>query len=123
MTHVANVTLILDGQIDDRNRKLLLGLKRPKNQADEKRKRKKVGSGLFVPPGGGVKPSDKSQRHGAQREVFEETGFRFPLKDFKKVGTLRGYMDSYQKPLWLVHLYLVTTGRSDLRVSPNEEFV
>lgn len=119
--HVGNVTLILDGPIGNPGVNLLLGRKRPKRKSDAKRKRQKVGCGLFVPPGGGTEPEDKSQKHAAQREVLQETGLRLPLNAFRKAGTLRGYMED-GRPIWFVHLYLVSIQHAEPRVIPGEEF-
>jgi 8-oxo-dGTP pyrophosphatase MutT (NUDIX family) len=120
-THIGNITLILDGPVGGQNTCILLGTKRPKQKADERRKRKKVGSGYMVPPGGATKPSDKSQKHAAQREVREETGLTFPLAAFKKVAILRGYFDE-GAPTWLVHIYMVSDIMVPQPVKPNEEF-
>jgi 8-oxo-dGTP pyrophosphatase MutT (NUDIX family) len=118
--HVGNVTLIVDKPTGHPEALILLGRKRPKRKSDDKRKRKKVGSGLWVPPGGGTKISDRSQKHGARREVQEETGLLFPLHHFHKVGILKGFFDGRLE--WIVHLYMVTTGDSAATLSPNEEY-
>ncbi len=121
-THVGNVTLILDRPIWQRTTRVLLGLKRKKRKGDEKRTRKVVGSGKFVPPGGATEPTDKSQKHSAQREVLQETGIFIPLRCFRKVGILRGYINDNPTPLWLVHIYLANIGRIDKIFAPNEEY-
>jgi 8-oxo-dGTP pyrophosphatase MutT (NUDIX family) len=103
--HIGNVTLVLDR--NGASKRLLLVLKPPKSKADAKRKRKRVGAGLWVPPGGGTEAFDKSQKHAAQRELREETALQYPLRSFQKVGVLKGYNGSADELLWLVHLYLV----------------
>lgn len=121
--HIGNVTLIIDGKIGDPDSRLLLGLKRPRNKKDEKRRRKKVGSGRWVPPGGATEMVDKSQKHGAKREVWQETGLSLPLKAFKKAGQLLSHVLPSRKSLWLVHIYVVEMNglRGDLIL--NEEYV
>ncbi|MDE1974971.1 MAG: NUDIX domain-containing protein [Patescibacteria group bacterium] len=109
--HIGNVTLVLKS--DGPSKRLLLVLKPPKSKADDKRKRKRVGAGLWVPPGGGTEPTDKSQKHSAQRELLEETGLRYPIKNFRKVGVLKGFNGSENDLLWLVHLYLLVKPSSD----------
>lgn len=121
-SHVGNVTLILNGHLGGRNVSILLGLKRPKKKEDEKRKRKKVGSDFWVPPGGATEVKDKSQKHSAMREVFQETGLRYSLDAFKKVGILRGYFDSSRIPNWIVHIYLVTSSINSQSLKINEEY-
>jgi ADP-ribose pyrophosphatase YjhB (NUDIX family) len=103
--HIGNVTLVLDQ--NGASKRLLLVLKPPKSKADDKRKRKRVGAGLWVPPGGGTEALDKSQKHAAQRELREETDLQYPLRSFRKVGVLKGYNGSADELIWLVHLYLV----------------
>jgi 8-oxo-dGTP diphosphatase len=121
-THIGNVILVVKKQDGSKTPLLLLGKKRPKKKADAKRKRKKVGSGKQVPPGGGREPIDKSQKHGAQRELSQESGLSFPLRAFKKMGTLRGYIVPSKTPIWLVHLYSVDAGHLEQKLVPNEEF-
>jgi len=120
-THVGNITLVVRWPTG-KEPELLLGLKRPKKKSDAKRKRKKVGSGLWVPTGGGTEAADRSQKHSAQRELLQESRLFFPLKSFKKVGTLRGYFGSTKRPHWLVHVYLVITDDPNLTAVPNEEY-
>lgn len=124
-THIGNVVLILDHLANTSNASILMGRKRSPKKSDQKRKRKKVGSGKWVPPGGGTESSDKSQKHAAQREILQETGLFFPLSGFKKVGTLKGYFDRSSAPLWLVHLYMVIADKqaSQSTFVPNEEYV
>ncbi len=112
--HVGNVTIVLRKGVGSKPTQILLGLKPPKNKADDKRNRKRVGADKWVPPGGGTESGDKSQKHAAQRELLEETGLNFSLSSFKKVGMLRGYNGSVEQPLWLVHIYLVTTASQAL---------
>jgi 8-oxo-dGTP pyrophosphatase MutT (NUDIX family) len=121
-THIGNVTLVLSGKSGDSGKFLLLGLKRPKKKSDNKRKRKKVGSGRWVPPGGGTEPSDKSQKHSARREVFEEMGLHFPLASFKRMGTLWGYEAPSKIPIWKVYLYVVEAKGLPSEIAPNEEY-
>ena len=124
-THIGNVVLILNRPANGSNPSILMGRKRPSKKSDQKRKRKKVGSGKWVPPGGGTELTDKSQKHAAQREILQETGLFFPLSGFKKVGTLKGYLDRSSAPLWLVHLYMVIADKqaSQSTFVPNEEYV
>lgn len=122
-THIGNVTLVLNGGIGNCGKLLLLGLKRPKKESDDKRKRKKVGSGRWVPPGGGTESSDKSQKHSARREVFEEMGLHFPLASFKRMGTLWGYEASSKAPIWKVYLYVVEAKGLPSKIVPNEEYL
>ena len=100
--------------------RMLLLLKAPKNKDDSRRKRKRVGYGLWVPPGGGTESFDKSQKHAAQRELLEETGLLFPLSSFRKVGILKGFLDDTGRPTWLVHLYLVMTKGLNIPIIPGE---
>ncbi len=120
-TNIGNVTLVLDGPIGARNTYLLLGLKRPKRKGDGKRQRKRVGSSRWIPPGGGTERIDKSQKHSARREVFQETGLLFSLRDFRKVGILNAFINDQR--VWMVHLYLITKGSRNAVLSPNEEYV
>jgi len=122
-TNIGNVTLVLARNGDISEKSLLLGLKRPKKKSDDKRKRKKVGSGRWVPPGGGTEPADKSQKHSARREVFEEIGLRFPLASFKRRGTLWGYETPSKTPIWKVYLYVVWAKGLPTKTVPNEEYV
>jgi len=68
----------------------------------------------LVPPGGGIEKIDKSPRHCAQRELFEEAGWRLPLNRFSKIGRLEGYFGSARSEWqtarlkWIVHIYSVT---------------
>ena len=119
-THIGNVAVILNSPVGKPENSLLLGLKRPKNKSDNKRKRRRIGIGRWVLPGGVTKCSDKSQKHAVQREVCEETGLLFPLQSFRKAGVLRGYINSPDTPQWLVHIYLVIdlTGRT---ITPNKK--
>lgn len=107
--HTGNVTIVLRRPADRKPVHILLGLKPPRNKSDARRKRKRIGCNLWVPPGGGTESYDKSQKHAARRELEEETNLRFPLSAFRKVGVLKGYNGSVEKLLWLVHIYLVTT--------------
>jgi 8-oxo-dGTP pyrophosphatase MutT (NUDIX family) len=120
--NIGNVTLVLD-TASHANRRLLLVLKAPKDKADAKRKRKRVGAGRWVPPGGGTEPFDKSQKHAAQRELREETKLRFPLKVFRKVGVLEGYNGSADELLWLVHLYLIVVNGIKQRIVPGHKLL
>lgn len=121
--HTGNVTIVLREPIGRNPAQILLGLKPPKNKADDGRKRKRVGAGKWVPPGGGTESGDKSQKHAAQRELLEETGLSFPLSAFRKVGALRGYNGSANHLLWLVHIYTVTTGRLKQKPIPGPGLV
>jgi len=121
-THIGNVVLIVGKPAGCRTTQLLMGKKRPKKKDDQNRKRKKIGSNCWVPPGGGTESYDKSQKHAAQREILQETGLSFPLKSFKKVGVLRGFISSQTEPLWIVHLYLVVEKFNRLFVF-GEEYV
>lgn len=105
--NIGNIILVVRDPGNWLNTKLLLGLKKPKDKADAKRKRKRVGIDKWTPPGGGTEEFDKNQKHAAQRELREETSLRFPLWAFKKVGTLEGFIND--EPEWLVHLYLINT--------------
>ena len=100
-----------------------MGHKRPKGKKDAKRKRKRIGIGRWVPPGGATESNDKSQKHAAQRELRQETGLVFPLKSFQKGGVLRGYINSTDMPTWLVHIYLVDASAAKQTFVPNEEYV
>jgi len=118
---VGNVTLVTGNTIGSKKDFLLLGLKRPKEKSDEKRKRKIVGSNCWVPPGGATESFDKSQKHSAQRELLQETGLSVPLKSFEKVGILKGYFDN--KLRWVVHLYRVVTSGTYPLQYPRKEYV
>jgi 8-oxo-dGTP pyrophosphatase MutT (NUDIX family) len=120
--HIANVVLIVKDNTNHSTTYLLLGKKHPKRKSDLKRKNQKMGDGKWVPPGGKTEFSDKSQKHAAQREIFQETGLFFPLSSFGKVGVLRGYLDQKILPIWLVHLYIVIVDKPVLP-TPNEEYV
>ena len=122
-THIGNVVLILDKPIGHPRLRVLMGHKRPKDERDDKRSRQRIGIDRWVPPGGGTELTDKSQKHGAQREVCQETGLRFPLRSFRKAGVLKGYAASVAKPLWLVHIYTVHAPPDDQEFIPNEEYV
>ena len=121
--HIGNVAIILNGALGKPETSLLLGLKRPKNKSDSKRKRRRIGIGCWVPPGGATKRSDKSQKHAVQREVLEETGLFFPLQSFRKAGVLRGYIDSPTVPKWLVHIYLIIDLSGQTVVPNKKEYV
>ena len=121
-THIGNVVLILDKPVGHPRLRVLMGHKRPKDERDEKRKRQRIGIDRWVPPGGGTEPTDRSQKHAAQREVWQETGLRFPLKAFRKVGVLRGYAASVARPLWLVHIYAVCAPPDNQAFVPNGEY-
>lgn len=122
-THVGNVIIVLDRSISRNNPRILLGCKRPKEENDERRKRKRIGIDSWVPPGGATEDDDKSQKHAAQRELYQETGLVFPLNLFRKVGVLRGYTKSIDLPTWLVHIYLVDASEKTQAFVPNEEYV
>jgi 8-oxo-dGTP pyrophosphatase MutT (NUDIX family) len=122
-THIGNATLVLKRFGEHQEPHILMGLKRPKDKEDDKRKRKRIGIGLWVPPGGGTESDDKTQKHAAQREVCQETGLLFPLRSFHKAGVLRGYLDSSNVPTWLVHLYTVDVRDFNQLIVPNEEYV
>lgn len=122
ITHIGNVTIILDRSNSQNNPHILMGRKRPRGKKDEKRKRKRIGVGLWVPPGGATECSDKSQKHAAQRELRQETGLVFPLKSFQKVGILRGYINSTDVPTWIVHIYIVDASKTEQVFVPNEEY-
>lgn len=121
--HIGNVTIVIDRSTDHNDPLVLLGLKRPKDKMDLKRKRKRIGVGHWVPPGGATEKTDKSQKHAAQRELSQEAHLFFPLHSFKKVAILRGYLNKTNLPTWLVHIYLVDASKSDRKFSPNEEYV
>ena len=122
-THIGNVTIVLDRTVGQNNPRILMGRKRPNGKKDEKRKRKRIGVGRWVPPGGATENNDRSQKHAAQRELRQETGLVFPLKSFQKVGVLRGYINSTDVPTWLVHIYLVDASKCEQAFVPNEEYV
>ncbi|MFA6315331.1 MAG: NUDIX domain-containing protein [Candidatus Paceibacterota bacterium] len=122
-THIGNVTIVLDRTLGQDDPQILIGLKKPKGKKDGKRKRKRIGVGRWVPPGGATENDDKSQKHAAQRELRQETGLDFPLKLFQKVGVLRGYINSTDIPTWLVHIYLVDASEREKTFVPNEEYV
>lgn len=113
-THVGNITLVVSvvGH-GDHDSCVILGRKKPKHKKDATRKRKRVGIGLWVPPGGGTTHKDKNQKAAARRELFEETGLVFPITSFKKVGILRGY---FAGGSWRVHIYMV----NDTSIPPQE---
>ena len=117
-THIGNVTIVLNKRSESAVICTALVLKAPKSKADSKRKRKRVGYGLWVPPGGATEAFDKSQKHAAQRELWEETGISLPLKTFCKVGVLKGFIGSTVKPLWIVHLYLAKTFGPAMKLIP-----
>lgn len=122
-THIGNAVLILKRSVGHHESSVLMGLKRPKDKRDDKRKRRRIGIGLWVPPGGGTEKNDISQKHGAQREVYQETGLKFPLRAFRKAGILKGYLDSTGVPTWLVHLYVIDFGNLDRPIVHNEEYI
>ena len=122
-THIGIVFLILDKPIGHPRGRVLMGHKRPKDERDEKRSRHRIGIDRWVPPGGGTESADKSQKHAAQREVWQETGLHFPLKAFRKAGVLRGYAASVAKPLWLVHIYTVYAPPDNQAFVANEEYI
>lgn len=122
-THIGNVTIVLDRPHGQNNPLILMGHKRPKEKKDEKRKRKRIGADRWVPPGGATENDDTSQKHAAQRELRQETGLDFPLKSFRKVGVLRGYINSTDIPTWLVHIYMVDASVKEQVCVPNEEYV
>jgi 8-oxo-dGTP pyrophosphatase MutT (NUDIX family) len=119
--NVGNVTLVLRQPHGASEPQLLLGLKRPKDKRDGKRKRERIGKGKWVPPGGGTEAEDKSQKHSAQRELLQETGILLPLSSFRKMGTLKGYLDGSAIPTWLVHIYCADVHDSCQFVT-NEEY-
>ncbi|GEM_PF-2516465 len=121
-THIGNITLVINNSLDRKNPCILLGRKKLKRKSDDKRKRKRIGMGRWVPPGGATEKSDKSQKHAAQRELYEETGLLFPIRAFRKVGILKGYLDSTTVPTWLVHIYIVNTDSSNQTFVVNEEY-
>jgi 8-oxo-dGTP pyrophosphatase MutT (NUDIX family) len=112
--HLGTLVLALDAFRLDPRRRLFLGLKPPETAVDKCRRRRKVGCDLWVPPGGGIEKIDKSPRHCAQRELFEEAGWRLPLNRFSKIGRLEGYFGSARSEWqtarlkWIVHIYSVT---------------
>jgi 8-oxo-dGTP diphosphatase len=122
---VGNVTILLDVSAvhNEFDPVILLGRKKPKGKDDDHRKRKRIGIGRWVPPGGATELDDKSQKHSAQRELQQETGLSYPLRKFKKVGVLRGYVDSGKTFNWLVNIYLVNSDRPQRALKPNEEYV
>ena len=121
-THIGNVVIILDKPIGHPRLRVLMGHKRPRDERDKKRSRQRIGIGRWVPPGGGTEPNDKSQKHAAQREVWQETGLHFPLRSFRKAGVLKGYAASIAKPLWLVHIYTVHAPPDNQAFAPNDEY-
>lgn len=122
-TYTGNVIIVFDASHGRDDPLILLGRKKPKKKIDdEKRSRKKIGQGLWVPPGGATEPSDKSQKHAAQRELREEAGLVFPQRSFRKAGILRGYADLSADPLWLVHIYIVDATYLGQLILPNEEY-
>lgn len=120
--HTGNVIIVLDKPVGKSNPSILLGRKRPKKDNGAKRKRKRIGVGRWVPPGGATEYADKSQKHAAQRELRQETGLVLPLKSFEKVGILKGYTDLSGSMTWLVHIYLVNAGKNWQSFVPNEEY-
>ena len=113
--HIGNVILAYDRPKDQRGARLFLVKKERRNKKDIRRKRKRVGIGKRVPPGGAYKPSDPSQRHAAQRELWEETGnsWWIPIGSLHKVAELEGYEPRPDSPQswrrarlkWVVHIY------------------
>ncbi|MFA6554552.1 MAG: NUDIX domain-containing protein [Candidatus Paceibacterota bacterium] len=118
-TNVGNVIIVLDKPLGRDDVRILLGRKGPRKKSDDKRKRKRVGIGCWVPPGGGTESDDKSQKHSARRELLEETGFLFPLKSFKKVGVMRVFLSDIL--IWVVHIYLVDTTDPNLDYAIGED--
>lgn len=110
--HVGNLVIVLDRPPGKNYLRILLGKKKPRQKEDGTRKRKRIGIGCWVPPGGGTEEIDKSQKHSAQRELGQEFGIRLPLRHFRKVAILRGYVRPEKTPRWFVHTYLVVIGKN-----------
>ncbi len=114
--HVGNVILTFDRPLTDPGVCMFLILKEKKNKSDRRRKRKRVGAGKWSLPGGATEVFDRSQKHAAQRELYEESGdvWRMPLGDLRKVGLLKGMQCAKRNSVswedaqlkWIVHVYM-----------------
>jgi 8-oxo-dGTP pyrophosphatase MutT (NUDIX family) len=122
---VQNVTLILSGNRGDPDSRILLLLKPPEKSLTRSRRKSVIGSGLWVPPGGKERNIDKTSIHAAQRETEEETGERFPLRSFGRVGILRNYSGEDYDSMRLsriVHLFIVENAHT-VQLIPQEKFL
>jgi len=103
-THVGNIVIVHTALWHE----ILLLHKLPENEADKLRKRKRVGINCWGLAGGARKETDTSDRHGAKRETFEETGLVFELDEFVKIGVLEGFRQKETlERIWLAHIYKV----------------
>jgi 8-oxo-dGTP pyrophosphatase MutT (NUDIX family) len=113
--HDGSITFAFDSVRRTQETRIFLIKNAPKNEEDDTRRRKRVGINKWMPPGGGRNPSDRSQKHGARRELFEESGYQWkvPLASMRRVGVLECYETGVGSPRsferatlkWVVHLY------------------
>ncbi|MBP6858229.1 MAG: NUDIX domain-containing protein [Candidatus Pacebacteria bacterium] len=113
--HDGSITFAFDSAERTQETRIFLIKNAPRNVKDRSRRRKRVGINKWMPPGGGRNPSDWSQKHGAQRELYEESGRRWkiPLGNLRRVGVLECYKTAKGSPRsferatlkWVVHLY------------------
>lgn len=115
--HVGTIVLALDRDPIDPRASLFMGLKPPKNKSDTTRTRARVARGCWTPLGGGNEPADRTPKHAAQRELFQESGrvWRRPLGDLRKVALLESFVvqgasstlaDDMVQFVWRVHVYM-----------------
>lgn len=112
--HEGNLVLAYDRDKMDPRVQLFLGLKPPKTDEDFRRKRKRIGADCWVPSGGARELYDKTHKHGAQRELWEESDkkWKVPLGSLRQVALLDGFFTA--KPglgwaradfVWQVYVY------------------
>ena len=112
-TYTGNLILIVDGDPTLPTSRIFLGRKCKKQKGEDASrhnagKHKRVAAGLWTAPGGRTEKTDSSQKMAAKRECFEETGLRFPVKDFEQVGLLTSYIgEDAETPTWSVIIYRV----------------
>ena len=76
-------------------------------------------SGIWRPPGGGIKPGEDFAL-GAAREAFEETGLRATLERYL-VATHAAFVFESRPLAWQTHVFLARTTDSELAPRDTEE--